>query len=160
MKKTLVFPAVLMLTFSSIIADDSDQTTFVPPQTDSQCSREVLMSFFPKTIVSDVLTENKIDKKKVDAIVAALEIQGGDVIRRTEEKAAKMNPNPMKDPKFRKKTAKLIRETVTETYTLVLKGNGITDEKLIKDTLDAIQDKKAKLFADCMQKMQPPEAKS
>lgn len=155
MKKYLVLPTALMLTLSSLFAaDDSGQ--FTPPQVDEQCI-EVLISYFPKTIVTEVLTQNKIDADKVPAIVDDLAKKSNNVIKTVQEKASKMDPNPLKDPSMHEQTGKLIREAVLEIFSSVLKANGVTDDKQIQALSDAIQQKKATLFAECMEKAQPKD---
>lgn len=156
MKKHLVFPAILMLAFSSIFADENSQAKYTAPQVDEKC-KEILMSYFPKTIVTEVLTQNNIDKAKVAAIADALAKQSNDVLKAVQEKAAKMNPNPLKDPSMHEQTGKLIRESVLQIFSSVLKANGITDEKQIQSMADAIQQKKADLFKECMDKARPAD---
>lgn len=151
----LVYPAVLMLTFSNLFAADDSETKYVTPQPDEQCSKEVLMSFFPKPIVTDVLTENKISNDKITVIVSELAKQNDSIIKMVQEKASKMDPNPLKDPAKREEAAKIFKGTILDVFGNVLKAQGVTDEAQIKTMLDTIQERKAKLFADCMQKMQP-----
>lgn len=156
MKKKLAFPAILMLAFAPLLAEDTSETQFTPPQVDEQC-KEVLRSYFPKTIVTEVLKQNKIDEDKVPAIVDALSKQSGDVLKIVQAKAAKMDPNPLKDPSMHEQTGKLIRDAVLQIFGSVMKANGITDEKQIQTMLDAIQQKKAALFSACMEKAQPED---
>lgn len=156
MKNHLVFPAILMLTFSSLFAQDNSQSKFVAPQVDEQC-KEILMSYFPKTIVTEVLTQNNVPKDKVAVIADALAKKSSDVLKIVQDKASKMNPNPLKDPNMHEQTGKLIRDTVLEIFGSVMKDNGVTDNKQIQSMADAIQQKKADLFKQCMDKAQPED---
>jgi hypothetical protein len=154
MKKYLVLSTALMLTLSSLYPDDVSGRQFISSQVDEQCT-EVLISYFPKTIVTEVLTQNKIDTDKIPLIANALVKKSNDVIKVVQKKAGEMDPNPLKDPSMHEQTGKLIREAVLEIFSSVLKANGVRDEQQIQILSVAIQQKKAALFAECMEKAQP-----
>lgn len=145
--------AVLLLGASTLTAAaDSDKTK--APEQNGVCSKEVLMSFFPKPLVEAVLKENDIPGDKVNKIVVQLASASDTLIKRAEAKGSKMDPNPFKEPMNREQAAKIFRETLLEDFQKVLKAQGITDDKKIQSMLDDIQQRKSKLFVDCMQKAQ------
>jgi hypothetical protein len=72
-----------------------------------------------------------------------------------EEKASKMDPNPLKDPSQRQAAVKLFRDTLFEVFSGVLNEHGVTDEQKVRAMLDDIQHQKAVRFAQCMEKKMP-----
>lgn len=63
-----------------------------------------------------------------------------------------MNPNPLKDPSEHQNIPKLIRAVVLETFTNVLKENGVEDTAQFQAMLDDIQQERVKKFAKCLKK--------
>lgn len=124
-----------------------------PPGMSDECSRELLISYFPKVFVEETLKKYNVPQDKWDAITSDLAQKDKQVIKTVEDKASKLNPNPLKDPQQRQAAVKLFRETLTDLFASTLKANGISDEKQIGDMLNDIQQQKAKRFAMCMQKM-------
>jgi len=118
-----------------------------------ECSRELLISYFPKVFVTETLKKYNVPQDRWDAIANDLAQKDKQVIATVEDKATKMNPNPLKDPQQRQAAVKLFRETLTDLFASTMKANGITDDKQISDMLNDIQQQKAKRFAMCMQKM-------
>lgn len=123
-----------------------------PPGLD-ECSRELLISYFPKVFVTETLKKYNVPQNKWDAITSDLEQKDKQVIKTVEEKASKLNPNPLKDPQQRQAAVKLFRETLTDLFASTMKANGITDDSKISEMLNDVQQQKAKRFAMCMQKM-------
>lgn len=128
-----------------------------PPGLSDECSRELLISYFPKAFVTETLKKYNVPQDKWDAIASDLAQKDKQVIKTVEDKASKLNPNPLKDPQQRQAAVKLFRETLTDLFSSTLKANGITDDKQIGDMLNDIQQQKAKRFAMCMQKMTQSE---
>lgn len=123
-----------------------------PPGLDDECSRELLISYFPKVFVTETLKKYHVSQDKWDAIANDLAVKDKQVIKNVEDKASKMNPNPLKDPQQRQTAVKLFRETLIDLFSSTMKANGVTDEKQIQEMLNDIQQQKAKRFAMCMQK--------
>ena len=121
------------------------------PQLD-QCAKELLLSYFPDQFVTETLKKFNIPQEKWDAIKKALAEKDKEVIKLIEEKASKINPNPLKDPQQRQAAVKIYRETLLEVFSDAMKANGITDTKNYQAMLDDIQQQKAKKFAECMRK--------
>lgn len=144
----------LMLS-THVFAEDS--TTQAPPSNPpglaDECSRELLISYFPKVFVTETLKKYNVPQEKWETIANDLALKDKEVIKTVEEKAAKLNPNPLKDPQQRQAAVKLFRETLTDLFAGTMKANGVTDEKQISEMLNDIQQQKAKRFAMCMQKM-------
>lgn len=124
-------------------------------QTVDECSKELLLAYFPEPFVKETLKKFNVPEDKWDAIKSALANKDKEVIKIVEEKAAQMDPNPLKDPQARQAAVKLFRETLLQVFSDVLKANGITDEKQIQAMLDDVQQQKAQRFAKCMQKQEP-----
>lgn len=119
---------------------------------DSECSKELLLAYFPEIFVRETFTKFNVPKDKWDAIVKGLNDKDKDVIRVVEDRASMMTPNPLKDPEQRQAAVKLFRETLLEIFSGVLKSNGISDDSQISAMLDDIQQQKAKRFALCIKK--------
>lgn len=119
---------------------------------ESDCSKDLLLAYFPEVFVKETFTKFNISKEKWDAIIKSLNEKDKDVIKMVEEKASKMNPNPLKDPQQRQAAVKLFRETLLEIFSSVLKANDIQDDGKIASMLDDIQQQKAKRFAMCIKR--------
>lgn len=133
--------------------DTSEVPPSNPPALGDECSKDLLISYFPKVFVTETLKKYNIPQEKWDAITDDLTQKDKQVIKTVEERASKINPNPLKDPQQRQAAVKLFRETLTDLFSSTLKANGITDDKQISEMLNDIQQQKAKRFAMCMQKM-------
>lgn len=126
---------------------------------DEECPKELLMSYFPAKFVGVTLSKNNIPADKIELIQKELAEKDKEVVQAVEEKAAKMDPNPLKDPAQRDQAKKIFRETLYDLFAGVLNKNGITDSGQIHTMLDDIQRQKAEQFAKCVEKYQK-EAKS
>jgi hypothetical protein len=117
----------------------------------NECSKELLIAYFPESFVTEALKKFNVPQDKWAAISSALTSKEGTVIKTVEEKAEKLPTNPLKDPKQRQEAVKIFRETLLQIFTEVLNQNGITDAQQIQAMLDDIQQQKAKRFAQCME---------
>lgn len=124
----------------------------VAAQNTDDCSKEILLSYFPAPYVIETLKKFNVPQNKWDSIVTALSITDKTIISDVENKANKIRPNMMKDPQQRQAVVKLFRETLLKAFGEAMKSNGITDEKNFQAMLDDIQQQKAKAFARCMEK--------
>ena len=148
-----MLPIVTACLLISTSFAQEDQSTPKAPSGVEDCSHELLISYFPKVFVQETLKKFNVPQDKWDAIINELGEKDKLVIKTVEEKAASLDPNPLKDPKLRQDAVKLFRETLTNIFSSTLKAQGITDEKQIQDMLDDIQQQKAKRFASCMSKL-------
>jgi hypothetical protein len=114
------------------------------------CSRDLLMAYFPKPFVNTTLEHFNVPKDQWDAINKELAEKDKEIVKNVEEKAGKMTPNPLTDPQQRQAAVKLFRETLLDSFSGVMKAHGVKDEKQIQAMLDDIQQQKAKRFAQCM----------
>ncbi len=114
------------------------------------CSRDLLMAYFPKPFVNATLEHFNVPKDQWDEINKKLAEKDKEIVRSVEEKASKMTPNPLTDPQQRQAAVKLFRETLLDSFSSVMKAHGVKDEKQIQAMLDDIQQQKAKRFAQCM----------
>lgn len=115
-------------------------------QSPQDCSKEVLFSFFPRSIVRQVLQNNQIPQDRWEGILNGLSEQDKDLINRVESKASQLSPEMQND---RKQKIQLLRDIMLQSFTDVMKDNGITDQKLIVKLLNEIQETRAKLFEAC-----------
>lgn len=127
-----------------------------------ECAKELLLSYFPEPIVTDTLKRFAIPQEKWADIIKSLASKDKEVVKIVEEKAATMNPNPLKDAQQRQAAVKLFRDTLLQVFSDALKENGVTDTSKFQAMLDDIQQQKAKRFAMCMerQKTQAQSAKN
>lgn len=116
-----------------------------------ECSKELLLSYFPESFVKESLKKYNVPQEKWDAIIKELNEKDKEIVKIVEEKASKANPNPLKDPQQRQAAVKIFRETLTDVFSTVLKKNGVTDDNQIHQMLDEVQQQKAKRFAQCME---------
>ena len=119
-----------------------------------ECSKELLLDYFPKQFVLESLKKFNVPQDKWDAIASSLAAKDKDVVKIVEDKASKLTPNPLKDrdPQQRQIAVKLFRETLLQVFSDALQANGITDQKQLQSMLDDIQQQKARNFALCMEK--------
>lgn len=116
-----------------------------------ECAKE-LVTYFPELIVNETLKKFHIPEDQWEEINRDLTEKDKNIVKIVEEKAEKMNPNPLKDPKLRQVAVKLFKETLYATFSETLQQHNITDEKQIQEMLDDIQQQKAKKFASCLEK--------
>ena len=123
-------------------------------QSVDECSKELLLAYFPEVFVTETLKKFNVPQNKWDAIKRDLTNKDKDVIKIVEEKASKMRrfPNPLKDPQQRQAAVKIFRETLLQIFGDTMRANGISDQSQIQSMLDDIQQQKAKRFAKCMEK--------
>jgi hypothetical protein len=121
-----------------------------------ECSKELLLAYFPEPFVKETLKKFNVPQDKWDAISSQLVSKDKEVVQIVEDKASKMDPNPLRDPQARQAAVKLFRDTLLGLFTEVLQANGVTDSSEIQSMLDDVQKQKAERFAKCMQKQQKP----
>src|SRR5262245_27762001 len=114
---------------------------------EEECSKEILLAYFPKIFVDETLQRFNVPRDKWGDIDRELGAKDREIIRIVEAKAETMSPNPLKDPQQRQAAVKLFRETLFDSFATVMRKNGITDDKQIQAMLDDIQQQKAKRFA-------------
>lgn len=149
---TKQFMAVL-LTFGAFAGPISaeEEIKQSPKQQDDECSQEILLSYYPAVFVKETLKKFNVPEDKWEAINKELGTRDKEIIKIVESKAAKVNPNPLKDPQQRQAAVKLFRETLVDNFGAVMKAHGVTDDKQIQEMLDDVQQQKARRFAHCMQ---------
>jgi len=121
-------------------------------QSVDECSKELLLAYFPEVFVTETLKKFNVPQDKWDGIKKDLTSKDKDVIKIVEEKASKMDPNPLKDPQQRQAAVKIFRETLLQIFGDTMRANGISNQSQIQSMLDDIQQQKAKRFAKCMEK--------
>lgn len=147
-KVTSIIGTGIALISLSLAAENSKSPSTVISATG--CSKEILLAYFPDVFVKETLAKFKVPADKWDRIIQGLNERDKNIIKIIEEKAQKLNPNPLKDSQQRQAAVKLFRETLLEQFSDVVKASGITDDKQIQSMLDDVQQQKAKHFAMCI----------
>lgn len=142
--------AGLVLGFCSLMAPCSVSADMASAR--EECAKELLLSYFPEPIVKETLKRFNIPQDKWPAITKSLSAKDKEVVKMVEQKAATMNPNPLKDPQQRQAAVKLFRETLLQVFSDAMKENGVQDASQFQAMLDDIQQQKAKKFAMCMER--------
>jgi len=122
-----------------------------------ECSKDLLLSYFPEPFVIQTLKQFNIPEEAHQMIAKELQEKDKEVVRLVEMKAERMDPNPLRDPRHRQEAVKLFRETLFELFSSVLNKYQVTDKAKIQAMLDEIQRQKAEQFARCMERHQPQE---
>lgn len=116
-----------------------------------ECSKELLLAYFPEPFLVQVLKDNDVPESEWAAINQALMSKDRQVVSMVEEKAAAMDPNPLTDAKYRPQAVQLFRETLFEIFAEVMRNHGVTEDAEIQSMLDQIQYLKAERFPKCME---------
>lgn len=117
-----------------------------------ECSRELIMAYFPEQFVKETLKKFNVPEDQWGAIVTELNAKDKDVISIVEEKASKIDPNPLKDPSQRLQAVKIFRDTLFEIFSGVLKQHGVTDEAQIQQMLTDVNKQKTARFTQCVER--------
>ena len=113
--------------------------------------QDEIVSYFPKKFVAQTLEKYKVPQGQRLAIQNALVDKDQEVISLVEEKAAKMDPNPLRDPKLRQEAVKIFRDSLYEVFSKVMHAHGISDKEELHSMLDDIQRQKAEYFAQSIE---------
>lgn len=146
--------ANLAAAFLCVFGSSFTASAHAAEQTVDECSRELLLTYFPEPFVKETLKTFNVPEEKWNEIQKELASKDKEIIQLVEKKASEMDPNPLKDdhPQSRQAAIKLFRSTLFQLFSSVMQANGINDEKQIQAMLDSIQLQKAQRFAKCMQK--------
>jgi len=125
---------------------------------DIDCSEEIIISFFPQPFVEKTFDKFDVSDKNREEIYNELAKQDEKVIETVEAKGAKMDPNPLHDPRYRQEAVKLFRQTLLDLFSQVLTRNGITDPEQIQAMLDDIQQQKLERFRHCIERYRDQES--
>jgi hypothetical protein len=128
------------------------ETTEVVLSNSMKCTKEELMTIFPKQIVQSILIQAHLPKDKAESIAEALSQKDQEFTKIVEEKAAKVQPNPFQDLSQRDLAIRIYRETLYEVFSKVLKAHGVTNDDQIHTLLDQMQNEKSKRFIECIRK--------
>jgi hypothetical protein len=114
------------------------------------CTKEVLMTFFPQPLTKDILVRHGIAAETAEKISKELAEKDQDIVKLVDKKASAMNPNPFREQNQREEAIKIFKETLYEIFASVLKKHNITDETQIQSLLNELREAKGKLFIECM----------
>ena len=150
----LYWSTIMALTgLTTLYAQDTTQTS-APSLESIDCTKEELMTFFPKPVVEAVLIREQISKEQAQAIAQELSGKDQELVKNVEAKASRLDPNPFKDLNQRDLAIKIYRETLYEVFAKVLKAHDITNDERIQQLLDKVQQAKSRLFIECIRKQQ------
>ena len=115
----------------------------------------MIISYCPEKFVDVTLDKFKVPEDQRAAIKSELAEKDKGVVTMVEEKAATMDPNPLRDPSQREQAVKIFRETLYTLFSGVMTEHGVEDKEQIQAMLDDIQYQKAQFFTQCMEKYHP-----
>lgn len=118
--------------------------------TNEECSEDILMSYYPEEFVTQTLEKFQVPQAQRMAIIKALAAKDHEVVPTVEDRAAKMTPNPLRDPKYRQEAVKIFRDTLYELFANVMQAHGVNNREQIQAMLDDVQQQKAERFAACL----------
>lgn len=130
-------------------------TAAINPEKD--CSDDILMLFFPKIFVEEVLKDHQIDKQKIEAIAKELSTIDPAVIKLIEERAKTMKPNPLEDMEAREARDELFSNALLKVFGDVLSRYDIKDRDVQIKMIEEIQNKRLSRWKECIDS-QPKEA--
>lgn len=113
-----------------------------------ECTSELIMRFFPESIVKETLKKFNVPESKWDGIAKDLGSRDKDIMKNLEALASQLSPNPTKDPQAR---VKMLREKLLEVFTASMNENGITDSTQFQAMVDEIQKEKVNKYHMCIQ---------
>lgn len=125
---------------------------FVSSQEKELCTKEMLLAYFPEPLMTSTLEKFKVPEAQRGPIIKELAEKDSHIVSMVEERAAKMTPNPLKDPKMRQEAVKLFRETLQEVFSGVMNRHGVNNKEEILGMLEDLQKQKAKQYATCMER--------
>lgn len=133
--------------------------TKAPEPPPSMCSREILLTFFPKPIVLPILIQHKISESDAEKIADSLAKKDTDIIYAVEEKVLgqfKGNKSPAEPDNskesLRAMGVRIFKESLYLVFSKTIDESGVKiDETQAHAILDEIQDTKGKLFLKCIQ---------
>lgn len=141
---------ISMCFFSSVLAQDATNAVNTTVNvTEKECTKELLLSYFPQNFVKETLKKFNVPQDKWDTIAQSLSDRNKDVVKLVEDKAAQQSPNPLKDPSLHQQAVAIFRDTLLQVFSDVAKANGISDDEQIKKMFIDIQQQKAKRFVEC-----------
>ena len=148
--------AYLSLSFTCFFASllgqtDREQVDF---SSEKACAQEILLAYFPETIVDETLKRFHIADDKRLLIIQQLVLKEKEIVFLVQKKVLQLHSNSLKDPSQKQMLVKIYRETLLEVLTEALAQGNITDKNQIKKMLEDIQQQKAKYFASCLEKRQ------
>lgn len=151
--KNLPFKALILFGLLFTCASPNDWTLqAATPVEEDECSEEIIISYFPSPFVKNTLQTYKVPEREWDGIISALKDKNKEILKYVEDKAATMNPNPLKDPKSRNEAIAIFKEALMNAFKSVMAKHGVNDDKQLQEMLDDIQKQKAKRFSECLEK--------
>lgn len=119
-----------------------------------RCTKEELLSFFPKQIVQKVLIQFKIPALKASEVADELSAKNHVLIQMVEQRAADLDPNPFKDPTQREKAIQIYQEVLHDMLAQALKSHEAGAEEQVDLYLQEIRKVKSQLFVQCIRSQQ------
>ncbi|MEC7839548.1 MAG: hypothetical protein VX777_05880 [Chlamydiota bacterium] len=146
--KALVILHLLAFSFSMHQSFADQQVVEI----EEDCSKDLILSYFPEKIVNNVLQSYNIAQELWPAINEDLKSQDAIIVSKVEDKTKSMNPNPLRDPAQKDIAVNIFRETLYETFSDVMKKYGVDSPEQSQAMMNQIQYEKAEHFKRCMDK--------
>lgn len=115
----------------------------------STCAQEVLFRFFPKEITLEAMRENGLTGENAESVASVLWNSDNTIIREIEDRASKMDPNPLLDDGSPEVRAKLFKEVATDVFMKALTDEGFQDTSKALQIFDAVQEARFVQFQKC-----------
>ncbi|MEM1283189.1 MAG: hypothetical protein AAGG81_06510 [Chlamydiota bacterium] len=144
-KKITIFFAVACFVGLQLNANEEIQV---------DCSKNLLLSYFPESVVNEVLGDYRVPQNLWPAINADLAEQDTIIVNIVDQKSRAIQQNSAYDVRQKDVVVGIYRETLYEVFAETLKKYGIDRKAQAEAMLDQIQYKKGKLFKECMQSKQ------
>lgn len=152
LQKLLAFTALLLLLAIPLAGVAREVDVYSGEEEEGlDCSENLLVAYFPPSIVNQVLRNYQIPQDLWPEINAELQDQNDKILTLVEEKASKIKQNPLYDVRQKNISVGIYRESLLHVFGDIMKKYGIDREEQIRAMLDEIQYKKAKRFRDCLE---------
>lgn len=115
-----------------------------------ECTKEELLSFFPKQIVQKVLLQFQIPAAQAAEVAEELAIKNHELIQMVEQRAAALTPNPFKDPTQREKAIQIYQDVLHDVLAEALRSHAVAGEEKIDLYLQEIRKVKSQMFVQCI----------
>lgn len=125
----------------------------------TKCTREELISFFPRAIVEKVLIDFQIQPQVAQQIATKLVNKDREITKIIEEKSSQIHSRS-NDNLQRESALKIYVDTIHDAFSSVAHAYGITDEKTIQQILEQIRVLRSKNFIECIRQNKIPREPS
>lgn len=118
------------------------------------CTHKMLLSHFPQPFVENTLKKFDVPQDKWNAILENLAEKDQEVVSAVEAEAAKQDPNPLRDPRYRQKAIRIFRSVVERLFVEAMQEGGVTDSGKIRLMLTDVLEQKAEQYSICVDRLE------